>query len=54
VDSFFFGLYKKLNKMGMDCKDLDSLLNSLPWKEKRKTDGTIVYMCTIKEKIKNE
>ena len=54
MDSFFFGLYKTLNKMNMNGKDLDSLLNSLPWKEERKTDGTVIYVCTIKERTKNE
>ena len=49
MDNFFLALYKKFNKMGMDCKDLDSMLNSLPWKEERKEDGTIFWTCEVKE-----
>lgn len=50
MDNFFFGLYQKLTKMGMDGRDLDGILNSLPWVEKeRKPDGTIVYECEIKD-----
>jgi len=50
MDNFFLNLYNKLNKMNMNGKDLDSLLNSLPWKEKeRKPDGTIIYECEIKD-----
>lgn len=50
MNNFFLELYNTLKKMGMNGKDLDSLLNSLPWKEReRKPDGTIVYECEIKE-----
>jgi len=49
MDNFFFGLYEKLAKMGMDCRDLDSMLNSLPWKEEKQEDGTIIYTCEVKE-----
>ncbi len=49
MDSFFLELYKKLNEMGMNCKDLDSMLNALPWKEVKREDGTIYYKCEIKE-----
>lgn len=48
MDNFFLSLYNKLNKLGMDCRDLDSILNALPWKEERKEDGTIIYTCEIK------
>ena len=48
MNNYFFGLYEKLSKMGMDCRDLDSMLNALPWKEERKEDGTIIYTCEVK------
>jgi hypothetical protein len=49
MNNFFLTLYKKFNKMGMDGRDLDGMLNSLPWKEKeRKEDGTIIYTCEVK------
>lgn len=47
MPDFFFGLYEKLVKMGMDCRDLDSMLNALPWKEERREDGTIIYTCEV-------
>lgn len=50
MDNFFLSLYKKFNKMGLDGRDLDSMLNSLPWKLKElKDDGTGVYECSIAE-----
>lgn len=50
MKNFFLELYKKLEKMGMNGKDLDSMLNSLPWKEtEKKSDGTIVYKCELKD-----
>jgi len=49
VDNFFLTLYQKINRMGMDCRDLDSMLNSLPWKEERKEDGTVYYTCEVTE-----
>ena len=50
MDNFFLALYKKFNKMGMDGRDLDSMLNSLPWKLiELKEDGTEVYECEVKE-----
>jgi len=50
VDNFFFGLYKKLVKMGMDGRDLDHMLAALNWQEKeRKSDGTIIYECKIEK-----
>jgi len=49
MSNFFLELYKEFEKMGMNCKDLDSMLRNLPWKEKeRKPDGTIIYTCEIK------
>jgi hypothetical protein len=49
VDNFFLALYKKFNKMGMNGKDLDSMLNSLPWKLiETRADGTEVYECEVK------
>lgn len=49
MNNYFLNLYKTLSKMGMDCRDLDSMLNSLPWKLKEiKPDGTQVYECEIK------
>ena len=49
MDNFFLALYNKFSKMGMNCKDLDSMLNSLPWKEEKREDGTIYYTCEVKE-----
>jgi hypothetical protein len=50
VDNFFFNLYKKFKSMGGDGRDLDSMLNSLPWKLiETKLDGTEIYECEIKE-----
>jgi len=50
VDNFFLALYNKFNKMGMNGKDLDSMLNSLPWKLKElKDDGTEIYECEVEE-----
>lgn len=49
MNNLFLELYNKFKKMGMNGKDLDSMLNSLPWKEKeRKEDGTIIYTCEVK------
>jgi hypothetical protein len=46
--NFFLELYNQLAKMNMNGKDLDHLLDSLPWKQKEiKEDGTIVYECSI-------
>ena len=45
--NYFFDLYKKT---GGDCRDLDSLLKSLPWKKiETKPDGTEIYVCEIEE-----
>ena len=50
MDNFFLALYNKFSKMGMNCKDLDSMLNSLPWKIKEvKEDGTMIWECEVKE-----
>lgn len=49
MDNFFLSLYVKLKKMGMNGKDLDNILNSLPWKEKKREDGTVYYTCEVKE-----
>lgn len=49
MDNFFLNLYNKINKMGMDGRDLDRILNSLPWKEVKKEDGTIFYTCEVEE-----
>jgi hypothetical protein len=50
MSDFFLDLYKKLNKMEMNGRDLDSILNALPWKIKEtKADGTVVYECEIKD-----
>jgi hypothetical protein len=49
MNNFFLSLYKKFNQMGMDCKDLDYMLNALPWKEVKKEDGTIYYTCEVKD-----
>ena len=49
VDNFFLAIYNKFNQMGMNCKDLDSMLNSFPWKEETREDGTIYYTCEVKE-----
>jgi len=55
VDNFFLDLYHKFGKMNMNGKDLDHMLNALPWKEKeRLPDGTVVYECKIEGGIKNE
>lgn len=49
MNNFFLTLYNKFKKMGMDSRDLDHMLDSLDWKEKEhKSDGTIVYICEIK------
>lgn len=49
MNNFFLELYNKFQEMNMDGRDLDHMLNALPWKEKeRKTDGTIIYECEIK------
>ena len=53
MDNFFLSLYKKFNQMGMDTTDLDSMLNSLPWKEEHKKDGTVFYTCDITTGNKN-
>lgn len=48
MNNFFLSIYKKLNKMNMNGKDLDSILNSLSWKVKeKKADGTVIYECEI-------
>jgi hypothetical protein len=53
MKNFFLELYNQLQSMGMTGKDLDSILNSLPWKEvERKADGTIVYECELKNEKK--
>ena len=49
MDNFFLSLYKKFNQMGMNGRDLDSMLNSLPWKEVKREDGTIYYTCEVQE-----
>lgn len=50
MDNFFISLYKKFQSMGMTGKDLDGMLNSLPWKLiETRTDGTEVYECEVKE-----
>jgi len=55
MDNFFLDLYNKFEKMGMNGKDLDHMLNALPWKEKeRKLDGTVISECNIPEEVKNE
>ncbi len=44
--NWFFELFKKV---GSDGRNLDSILNSLPWKLKEiKSDGTEHYECEIK------
>jgi hypothetical protein len=49
MNNFFLDLYTIFQKMNMNGKDLDHLLNALPWKEERKEDGTIYYTCEVKE-----
>ena len=52
MKNFFLELYNnKINKMKMDCRDLDSILNALPWKEIKK-DTTIYYLCEINKDLK--
>ena len=48
--NFFLALYQDLKKMGMDCKDLDSLLNAIPWNEQIDEKGNKTYVYEIKEK----
>ena len=55
TNNFFLNLYnKKISKMRMDTRDLDSILNALPWKEVKKEDGTVYYTCEIQKGIGNE
>jgi hypothetical protein len=50
VDNFFIALYKKFQSMGMNGKDLDYMLDALPWKlVETRADGTEVYECEVKE-----
>lgn len=50
MNNFFLVLHEKFSNMGMNGKDLDSMLNSLPWKFKEfKNDGTEVWECEVKE-----
>lgn len=50
MSNFFLMLFKNLEEMGGNGKDLDNLLNGLPWKEKeKKPDGTITYECEVKD-----
>jgi hypothetical protein len=51
MDNFFLALYKKFKEMGGNGKDLDSMLNALPWKEEKREDGTIFYTCEVKENV---
>lgn len=47
--NFFFRLYHQFQEMDMNGKNMDSMLNALPWKEReRLPDGTIIYECKIK------
>ena len=49
MNNFFLDLYQIFVKMGMNGKDLDSMLNALPWKEKKhEPDGSITSICEIK------
>ena len=49
MNNFFLELYRKFEAMGMNGKDLDHMLNALPWKEKEhKPNGNIIYECEIK------
>lgn len=49
MNSFFIDLYKYFQKMGGNGKDIDHMLANLPWKKQKKEDGTIYYICEIKE-----
>lgn len=50
MNNFFFKMYNKFKEMGGSGKDLDSMLDALPWKEiEHKSDGTIIYECEIKD-----
>ena len=47
MDNFFLNF---INKMKITGKDLDSMLDSLPWKLiETRDDGTEVYECEVKE-----
>lgn len=49
MKNFFLELYQLLNQINMNGKDLDSILNSLPWEYlETKPDGTKIYTCEIK------
>jgi hypothetical protein len=55
MNDFFLELYNDFQKMGMNCKDLDHMLDALPWEEtEHKPDGTVVYICKIKRGEKDE
>ena len=49
MDNIFLDLYKQFQKMDMNGKDLDHMLNALPWEEVKNEDGTVSYVCKIKE-----
>lgn len=52
MSEFFLDLYMSLNKMNMNGKDLDSILNNLPWKEIKTEDGKTIYICELKNEKK--
>lgn len=53
MNNFFLELYnQKISKMKMDCRDLDSILAALPWKEVKKEDGTVYFVCEIQKDLK--
>jgi len=48
-NNFFLELYAKFQKMGLDCRDFDSMLKSLPYKEMKREDGSVYYACDISD-----
>ncbi len=43
----FLGLYEKFLSMNGNGKDLDHMLSALPWKEVKREDGSIYYICDL-------
>jgi len=56
-NNFFLEFYYKFEKMGLDGRDFDVMLKSLPYKEMKREDGSVYYVCDIvdmEKGLKNE